>query len=71
MKRADEDDIKEKAERNAEINVKLDNLITMVSNMQSDMKEVTSRLTKDEKDTEMLTLRFVDLEKRVERLEKR
>lgn len=69
MKRADEDDIKEKAERNAEINVKLDNLLAMVGNMQSDIKELTSRLSKDEKDTEMLSLRFMDLEKRVERLE--
>jgi len=71
MKKADEEDIKEKAEKNAEINVKLDNLLSMVSNLQSDLKEINSRLTKDEKDTEMLIVRFTDLEKRIERLEEK
>ena len=69
MKRADKDDISKQAERNAEINVKLDNLLSMVSNMQSDMKELTSRLTKDEKDTEALFIKFGELERRVEHLE--
>jgi len=71
MKKADEEDIKEKAEKNAEINIKLDNLLAMVSNLQADIKELTSRLTKDEKDTEMLMIKFNELEKRIERLEEK
>lgn len=71
MKRADKDDISKQAERNAEINVKLDNLLSMVSNMQADVKELSSRLTKDEKDTEALFIKFGDLERRVERLEEK
>ena len=71
MKKTDEEDIKEKAEKNAEINIKLDNLLAMVSNLQADIKELTSRLTKDEKDTEMLMIKFNELEKRIERLEEK
>ena len=69
MKRADKDDISKQAERNAEINVKLDNLLSMVSNMQADVKELSSRLTKDEKDTEALFIKFGELERRIDRLE--
>lgn len=70
MKRADESEIEERARKNAEINLKLDNLLSIVSSMQDDMKEFASRLSKDEKDTEMLNLRYSELEKRVDRLEK-
>lgn len=71
MKRADKDDISKQAERNAEINVKLDNLLSMVSNMQADVKELSSRLTKDEKDTAELFIKFSELDRRIERLEEK
>ena len=69
LKKTDTDSIEERARKNAEINLKLDNLLAIVSRMQEDMKELTTRLTKDEKETELLTLRYSELEKRVERLE--
>jgi peptidoglycan hydrolase CwlO-like protein len=71
MKRADASDIEERAKKNAEINLKLDNILATVSSMKDEMKELTSRLTKDEKDTEMLIVRFAELEKRIERLEEK
>ena len=69
LKKADTDSIEERARKNAEINLKLDNLLSIVSQMNEDMKELTNRLTKDEKETELLTLRYAELEKRVEKLE--
>ncbi len=70
-RRADTADIEERAKKNAEINLKLDNILATVSSMKDEMKELTSRLTKDEKDTEMLIVRFSELEKRIERLEEK
>lgn len=69
MRRADKDDISKQAERNAEINVKLDNLLSMVSTMQADVKELSSRLAKGEKDTAELFIKFGELDRRIERLE--
>jgi ssRNA-specific RNase YbeY (16S rRNA maturation enzyme) len=68
-KRADVSDIEERAKKNAEINFKLDNLLTIVSSMKDEMKELTSRLSKDEKETEVLALKYDELEKRVSKLE--
>jgi ssRNA-specific RNase YbeY (16S rRNA maturation enzyme) len=68
-KRADVSDIEERAKKNAEINFKLDNLLTIVSSMKDEMKELTSRLSKDEKETEVLALKYDELEKRVGKLE--
>lgn len=69
-KRADVSDIEERAKKNAEINFKLDESLSMLRNMQDEMKQMVTRLTKDEKETEMLSMRFDELEKRVARLEK-
>lgn len=69
-KRADVSDIEERAKDNAEIKFKLDESLSMLRNMQEDMKSLTNRVSKDEKDTEMLSMRFADLEKRIEKLEK-
>lgn len=70
-KRADVTDIEERAKKNAEINFKLDESISLLRNMQDEMKVMSARMTKDEKDTEMLALRFADLEKRIERIEEK
>lgn len=70
LKRADVNDIEERARKNAEIILKLDNLLAIVSEMQEDMKEMATRLSNDEKATELLSVRYAELEKRVERLEK-
>lgn len=68
-KRADVNDIEERARDNATISVKLDNLLDLVNKMQTDMKELLNRLSDDEKATEKLSIRFDDLERRVEKLE--
>lgn len=68
-KRADVNDIEERAKKNAEINFKLDNLLAIVSSMQEELKLQAARLNKDETETEMLSVRLSSLEKRVERLE--
>lgn len=70
LKRADVNDIEERARKNAEIILKLDSLLAIVSEMQEDMKEMATRLSNDEKATELLSVRYAELEKRVERLEK-
>lgn len=70
LKRADVNDIEERARKNAEIILKLDNLLAIVSEMQEDMKEMATRLSNDEKATELLSVRYAELEKRVERLER-
>lgn len=69
MKRADVNDIEERAKDNAKITVKLDNLLELVSRMQADMKELLNRLSDDEKATEKLAIRVDELERRMERLE--
>ena len=68
-KRADVNDIEERAKKNAEIIFKLDEALTLMRKMQEELKEQGSRISKDEKDTEMLTLRYAELERRVEKLE--
>ena len=69
-KKADVSDIEERAKKNAEINFKLERLLTITSNMQEEMKAMGSRVTNDEKATEMLSLRYEELERRVTTLEK-
>lgn len=71
MKRADVEDIEERAKDNAKIIVKLDNLLQIVSQMQTDIKELTTRLSNDEKATEKLVVKYEELEKRIERLEQK
>lgn len=68
-KRADVNDIEERAKKNAEIIFKLDEALTLMRKMQEELKEQGSRISKDEKDTEMLSMRYADLERRVEKLE--
>jgi len=68
-KRADVNDIEERAKKNAEIIFKLDEALTLMRKMQEELKEQGSRISKDEKDTEMLSMRYTELEKRVEKLE--
>lgn len=69
-KRADVSDIEERAKKNAEINFKLDESLSMLRSMQEEVKTLMARMTKDEKETEMLAMRLSDLDKRVDRLEK-
>lgn len=69
-KRADISDIEERTRQNTEIKVKLDESISLLKNMQDELKSIIDRLTTDEKKLETLTVEFVNLEKRVDRLEK-
>lgn len=69
-KKADVSDIEERAKKNAEINFKLERLLSITSSMQEEMKSMGSRITSDEKATEMLNLRYEELERRVSTLEK-
>lgn len=69
-KKADISDIEERAKKNAEINFKLERLLSITSSMQEEMKSMGSRITSDEKATEMLNLRYEELERRVSTLEK-
>ena len=68
-KKSDTDSVKEDARKNAEIIFKLDESISMLRAMQEDMKEMGSRVSKNEKDTELLSMRITELDKRVTRLE--
>jgi len=68
-KRADVNDIEERARDNAKITVKLDNLLDLVNKMQADMKELLSRLSDEEKATEKLSIKYEELERRVVKLE--
>ena len=69
-KRADISDIEERTRQNTEIKVKLDESISLLKNMQDELKSIIDRLTTDEKKLETLTVEFVNLERRVDRLEK-
>lgn len=69
-KKADVSDIEERAKKNAEINFKLERLLSITSSMQEEMKSMGTRITSDEKATEMLNLRYEELERRVSSLEK-
>jgi len=69
-KKADVSDIEERAKKNAEINFKLERLLSITSSMQEEMKSMSTRITSDEKATEMLSLRYEELERRVSTLEK-
>lgn len=69
-KRADTTDIEERAKKNAEINFKLEKLLSITSSMQEEMKTLVERLSNDEKATEVLALRYEELERRVSNLEK-
>ena len=68
-KKADTETLEDKAMKNAEIIFKLDESISMLREMQDSMKELVNRVNKAEKDNELLTMRFAELEKRVEKLE--
>ena len=70
QKRADVKDIEEHAKKTAEIDFKLGKLLEITSALQDEMKTLATRMTKDEKDTETMLVRFAELEKRVDRLEK-
>lgn len=69
-KRADTADIEERAKKDAEINFKLEKLLTITSGMQDEMKALTKRISEYEKTTDMLSVRYDELERRVEILEK-
>lgn len=69
-KRADISDIEERTRQNTEIKVKLDESISLLKNMQDELKSIIDRLTNDEKKLETLSVEFVNLERRVDRLEK-
>ena len=69
-KRADISDIEERTRQNTEIKVKLDESISLLKNMQDELKSIIDRLTTDEKKLETLTVEVVNLERRVDRLEK-
>lgn len=70
MRRADKDDIEERASKNAEINYKLDQALSLLQAMQEEMRSLSSRLSEDEKMTEILSVKLSELEKRVEKIEK-
>lgn len=69
-KRADVEDIEERAKRNAEINYKLEELLAITKNMQDEIKSMGTRVTADEKVTEKLAYQYEQLEIRVAKLEK-
>lgn len=69
-KRADVEDIEERAKRNAEINYKLEELLSITKNMQDEIKSMGTRVTADEKVTEKLAYQYEQLEIRVAKLEK-
>lgn len=69
-KRADISDIEERTRQNTEIKVKLDESISLLKTMQDELKSIVDRLTTDEKKIETLSVEFINLEKRVDKLEK-
>ena len=69
-KRADISDIEERTRQNTEIKVKLDESISLLKNVQDELKSIIDRLTTDEKKLETLSVEVVNLERRVDRLEK-
>lgn len=69
-KRADVEDIEERAKRNAEINYKLEELLAITKNMQDEIKSMGTRVTADEKVTEKLAYQYEQLDIRVAKLEK-
>ena len=60
-KRADISDIEERTRQNTEIKVKLDESISLLKNMQDELKSIIDRLTTDEKKLETLTVEVVNL----------
>lgn len=69
-KRADISDIEERTRQNTEIKVKLDESISLLKTMQDELKSIVDRLTTDEKKIETLSVEFINLEKRVDKLER-
>jgi len=69
-KKADMSDVEERAKRQAEITVKLEQLISITSNLKEDMKELGSKITNFEKTTERLAVRLDEVERRLSNLEK-
>ena len=69
-KKADMNDVEERAKKNAEITVRLEQLITMTSGMQEDMKALASKFNGFEKTTERLSYRVEELDRRISVMEK-
>lgn len=69
-KRADISDIEERTRQNTEIKVKLDESISLLKTVQDELKSIIDRLTNDEKKLETLSVEVVNLERRVDKLEK-
>ncbi len=70
QKRADVKEIEEHTRKTTEIDFKLGKLLEITSALQDEMKCLVDRMAKDEKDTEMMLVKFAELEKRVDRIEK-
>lgn len=69
-KKADMADVEERAKHQAEITVKLEQLITMTSGMKEEMKALASKISDFEKTTDRLSYRLDELDRRVSDLEK-
>lgn len=69
-KKSDMNDVEERAKKNAEITVRLEQLIQMTSGMQEDMKALASKFNGFEKTTERLSYRVEELDRRISVMEK-
>lgn len=69
-RKADMADVEERAKHQAEITVKLEQLITMTSGMKEEMKALASKISDFEKTTDRLGYRLDEVERRIADLEK-
>lgn len=69
-KKADMADVEDRAKHQAEISVKLEQLITMTSGMKEEMKSLASKINDFEKTTDRLSYRLDELDRRISDLEK-
>lgn len=69
-KKADMSDVEERAKRQAEITVKLEQIISMTSGMQEEMKTLGSKINGFEKITDKLSYRLDEFDRRLSEVEK-
>lgn len=69
-KKSDMADVEERAKHQAEITVKLEQLISMTSGMKEEMKALAAKISDFEKTTDRLSYRLDEIDRRISDLEK-